>query len=84
MQLNMTKLDERIRKLQEIRRIAADPELVTMLLEFIASDDELKEGATAIRTNSANALPMDDVDLVNRVVSGIEPHSITISSGKRT
>jgi hypothetical protein len=40
MRVNTNKIDERIARLQEIRRIAADPELLRMLLEFIELDDE--------------------------------------------
>ena len=44
MQLNMKRIDERIHKLQEIKRIAADPEMLKILLEFIV-DDETREPA---------------------------------------
>ena len=43
MRLDLTKIDERISKLQEIKRIASDPELIRMLLEFVALD-ETKSG----------------------------------------
>ncbi len=47
MRLDITKIDESISKLQEIKRIASDPELIRMLLEFVALDDtrsEMHEG----------------------------------------
>jgi hypothetical protein len=44
MQLNVKRIDERIYKLQEIKRIAADPEMLRILLEFIM-DDEVREPA---------------------------------------
>lgn len=44
MQLNVKRIDERIHKLQEIKRIAADPEMLKILLEFIM-DDEGRETA---------------------------------------
>jgi hypothetical protein len=40
MKLDVQRLDERIKKLQEIRRIAADPEMLSILLEFILPDNE--------------------------------------------
>lgn len=40
MRLDIKKIDDRIAKLQELRRIASDPELVSVLAEFVTSDDE--------------------------------------------
>jgi hypothetical protein len=39
MRLDISKIDDRIERLQEIRRIAADPELASVLLEFIVTDE---------------------------------------------
>ena len=72
MQLNLRKIDERIEKLQEIRRIAADPELVTMLFEFMAAEDERTEPVpTAIADAIGAARPGED-DMVNQVLKGID------------
>ena len=38
MKIDIQRLDERIKKLQEARRIAADPELVSILLDFVSTD----------------------------------------------
>jgi hypothetical protein len=55
MQLNIRKIDERIQKLQEIKRIAADPEMVAMLLEFIAGDEAKEEPLLTPRAVTAVA-----------------------------
>jgi hypothetical protein len=82
MQLNLRKIDERIQMLQEIRRIAADKELVTMLFEFIASEDERMESLPAIK--SAAVMPPDRVDeMVKQVVNGTEAQGSRLWSGKR-
>jgi hypothetical protein len=83
MQLNVRKLDERIQKLQEIRRIAADPELVTLLLEFIANDDERAEPAPATKAHAPAASRLDDMEIVNHVMKGIEPEGSAVRSGRR-
>lgn len=49
MRLNVQKLDQRIAKLQELRRLAADPEIASMLLEFIATEEQ-----EAVSTQTAN------------------------------
>lgn len=73
MQVNLKKLDVRIQKLQEIRRIAADPELVSLLLEFINNDEERKEFEPAPTIQlKAPAPAADHIDLVNQVLNGID------------
>ena len=83
MQLNLRKIDERIQKLQEIRRIAADPELVTMLFEFIATEDERTEPVPAAEAEAVGAARPDDADIVNRVVKGMEAPGSGLWSRKR-
>jgi hypothetical protein len=84
MQLNIKKLDERIQKLQEIKRIAADPELVAMLLEFIGADDERPAAAAAAPKPNAAAMPRpDDMDIINQVMSGTEGQGIGMRPAKR-
>ena len=39
MRIDITKIDDRINKLQTIRRIASDPEMSRILLEFLVSDE---------------------------------------------
>ena len=73
MQLNIRKLDERIQKLQEIRRIAADPEMVGLLLEFIGADEDRSEAspaAVAPKPLAQAGAPLDDMEIVNQVVNG--------------
>jgi hypothetical protein len=43
MRFDLQKIDERIKKLQEIRRLATDPEAASLLLEFMSPADELSE-----------------------------------------
>lgn len=57
MQLNVQRIDERIHKLQEIKRIAADPEMLRMLMEFISVEDELREPRSAVDYVNAVAKP---------------------------
>jgi hypothetical protein len=40
MRFDVQKIDERIQKLQEIRRIATDPQMATILLEFLSYEDD--------------------------------------------
>jgi hypothetical protein len=72
MQLNLRRIDERIQKLQEIRRIAADPELVAMLFEFMADEEERTEPMPAARTDATGTARLDDADIVNQVVKGMD------------
>jgi len=83
MQINVKKIEERIQKLQEIKRIASDPELVAMLLEFIANDDERKEPAPAAKAHSAAGSRADDLDLVNQVMKGMDLQGAGAGAGKR-
>jgi hypothetical protein len=39
MKLDIAKIDDRIKKLQEIRRIAAEPEILEGLMEFLVLED---------------------------------------------
>ncbi|HTP30748.1 MAG TPA: hypothetical protein VMJ75_01150 [Candidatus Acidoferrales bacterium] len=70
MQLNVKKIESRIQKLQEIRRIAADPELVSMLLEFIVTDDDHNEDVAPKPHSAVSGASPDDIDIVERVLSG--------------
>jgi hypothetical protein len=57
MQLNVQRIDERIRKLQEIRRIMADPEMLKILMEFMSMDDERREPGPAADAAGAGVKP---------------------------
>ena len=97
MQLNLRKIDERIQKLQEIRRIASDPEMVAMILEFLAVDESRTESARtelaapesmlesvpAAKSNGAAAPRPDEAELVNQVVKGMDGQGSGLWSRKR-
>lgn len=84
MRIDVQKIDERIKKLQELRRIATDPELSTMLGEFVSAGEQGLETTPApapplpLRTAIA---PVDATSpeitnqIVNEVVNGHEGHS---------
>jgi len=38
MHLDLAKIDERIKRLQELRRLASDPEIATVLMECLTGD----------------------------------------------
>lgn len=77
MRLDIGKIDERIQKLQEIKRIAADPEMVEILLEFvIAENDGLSGLSPAKIERGARSRNTDEAsDLVADVLSGVEPQT---------
>jgi len=84
MQLNVRKIEARIQKLQEIRRIAADPELVSMLLEFLGADDDVEAiQAAKPHQSAASAAPQDDMDIVEPVLNGKDPRASSHWSAKR-
>ena len=72
MKLNLRKIDERIQKLQEIRRIASDPELVAMLFEFIATEEDRTQPMPAAISDSVGAPRLDDADIVDHVMKGMD------------
>jgi hypothetical protein len=82
MQLNLRKLDDRIQKLQEIRRIAADPEMVSMLFEFIA-EDERPERMTSAKTEAAVAAGPADTDIVDQMMKGTDVQGSGLWSRRR-
>jgi hypothetical protein len=57
MQVNVQRIDERIQKLQEIRRIVSDPEMLKILMEFISSDEERREPRPVAESVGANSQP---------------------------
>jgi len=72
MQLNLKKIDERISKLQEIRRIASDPELVSMLFEFIGTEEAKVEPVAAAKPEILVAARPGEAELVNQVLKGMD------------
>jgi hypothetical protein len=90
MRLDISKIDNRIERLQEIRRIAVDPELTSVLLEFVVTDE------TELPTHPAEPIkavgeaggytrpPTNDAgDSVEELVRGITGGS-TIWNKRRT
>ena len=77
MRLDLRKIDERIKKLQEIRRIVSDPEAATILLECLTSEDEQSNGSSDSKDAGIGVgrRPGDTNDLVADVIAGIEPQT---------
>ena len=69
MRFDLQKIDERIKKLQEIRRLAVDPEAASLLLEFMSPADE-RSLSTPVKpdSNGATAHPADSRSMVQDVV----------------
>jgi hypothetical protein len=70
MRIDIQKLDERIKKLQEVRRIAADPELATILVEFMSAEDVLAAPVSMPKPDDLSTPRVDNThDFVKDVVS---------------
>lgn len=70
MRFDIQKLDERIKKLQEIRRLATDPETATMLTEFMSSPDDRSEPTAALSERSSVVSHSSDArEIVKEVVN---------------
>jgi hypothetical protein len=70
MRIDVQKLDERIKKLQEIRRIAADPELAAILVEFMSAEDLMSAPVSMPKPDDVSTPHMDNThDFVKDVVS---------------
>ena len=71
MRFDVQKIDERIKKLQELRRIATDPEISSLISEFVTTGDEYSQPLMPV-----NVAPIDKPatestnDLINDVVHG--------------
>jgi hypothetical protein len=74
MHINVSKIDERIQKLQEVKRIASDPELLRMIAEFMATEERAAEPAPAARAAAAaaSATRVSDEDLVNNLMKDMD------------
>lgn len=72
MRIDIQKLDERIRQLQEVRRVAVDPELSTILMEFVSSDDAGPSHLPPRHEDGAAVSQSDEThrDLVQEVING--------------
>ena len=75
MHLNLNKIDERIQKLQEVKRIANDPDLLRMIGEFLVADDRALDPVPAPKA-AVDTVPVashaDDDDMVDRLMKGSE------------
>jgi hypothetical protein len=73
MRLNPDKINERIQRLQEIKRIASDPELVEMLFDFIEFEEARGERPRRmVAETTRGTAPTDEIgDLVNRVARSV-------------
>ena len=71
MRFDLQKLDERIKKLQEIRRLATDPETATMLLEFMGPGNDRSEPTSSVAAEKASTATHSSEarELVKEVVS---------------
>ena len=59
MKVDIQKLDERIIKLQEIRRIAADPEFATILSDFVDTEEVVSSRVFNPNVESALKPPLE-------------------------
>ena len=76
MRLDVSKIDERITKLQELRRIATDAEMAQLLSEFLLNENGAQSAPNGIapKAMSASAAPADvrlNGDGVSDLVSGV-------------
>ena len=77
MRFDLQKIDERITKLQEIRRLATDPEAASLLLEFMSPADELSEPTPVAKSEGNGTAPhsSDTRESVREVVNAKEAPS---------
>jgi len=80
MHLDVDRIEERIQKLQEVRRIANDPDLLRMLTEFIVMDAyrpepvSIPEPAPASKAAASKvaAAKNDEADIVSQLMKDAE------------
>ena len=77
MRFDLQKIDERIKKLQEIRRLATDPEVASLLLEFMSLADDRSEPTPVVKLegNGTATHSADTRELVKEVVNAKEAAS---------
>jgi hypothetical protein len=77
MRLDANKIEERIEKLQQLKKIAADPELVRMLFEFMEMDGETANGFSRVaqpakvEANRGAGRPDEAGELISRIVRSV-------------
>jgi hypothetical protein len=80
MRFDLQKIDERIKKLQEIRRLATDPEAASLLLEFMTPSSEPSIAPEPAPSTTPDHVrvgvhPVDARELVKDVVTAKEAGS---------
>lgn len=72
MPLDINKIDERIRKLQELRRIAVDQEMTNLISEFLVPGDVAHGvGAASKPAVAERPLAQPNSDEVSEIVKGV-------------
>jgi hypothetical protein len=77
MRLDANKIEERIEKLQQLKKIAADPELVRMLFEFLDMDEEAVNGFSKatppakVEASRGASRPDEASELISRMVRSV-------------
>jgi hypothetical protein len=72
MRFDLQKIDERIKKLQEIRRLATDPEAASLLVEFISPAAEPLDPAPAAQPQAVSVTNHSTDAVVKEVVNAKE------------
>lgn len=76
MKFDVQKIDERIKKLQELRRLATDPEISSILSEFITVGDESRQPVMPTNVGPIEMPgPEATSELVNEMVQGMDTPS---------
>jgi hypothetical protein len=76
MKFDVQKIDERIKKLQELRRLATDPEIASLLSEFVTVGEERAQLSEPPVPMQVNVQPIEmpgpeaTNDLIKDVVNG--------------
>lgn len=70
MHLDVAKIDERIKRLQELRRIASDPEMASLLLECLSGDEsEIASYTVESRPIRANRAADEPDELIRDIAA---------------
>ncbi len=73
MRFDVQKIDERIKKLQELRKIATDPEISSILSEFMTVGDECSQPALPVNLAPVDMpAPESTNELISGVVHGVD------------
>ena len=76
MKFDLQKLDDRIKKLQELRKLATDPEMSTFLSEFLTEERDQSDISLHSKTEQSEPVAPsieDKGQLVADVVRGMDP-----------